>query len=611
MTYGFGDILSLLGALALFLYGMRVMSDALMELAGNRLRAILATTTANRLFAVATGVVITALIQSSSATTLMTVSFVNAGLLTLTEAVGVIMGANVGTTVTAWLISILGFKVSMSAIALPVLGAGFVLSLAQAPRRRHWGLFVLGFALLFLGLDFLQGSLPDVGENPEMLRFLAAHTRHGMASVLLFLAIGTVMTLVVQSSSAAMALTLVMCFQGWLPFDMAAAMVLGQNVATTVTANLAALVANTQAKQAALAHLVFNLLGVAWTLVFFSPLVAAVGSVVTAVEGVSPFAAASAVPVALSLFHTVFNVLNTLLLIAFVPQLVRLVEWAVPARAAVPVAMGQAVFLDESSLRYPQTGIKALNDESLRLLQNAAYQVIAHGLNVHRADLESAQKLHALVAEEGRIPIDIDRFYATQIKTVYNRILEYATRLQSDLNLSEPEIEAIRNILVADRMLVQVVKRLKPLRENSDRYGAMHNPTIRREYNVLRHRILKVIREIHRIAGAPDPAPHFEKLRRQREKARELDVLATGRLDKLVLSGEVSPEMASSLANDSATALRIAEMLVDVATLLYNPRDTLTARIDEAQAGVPCPGPASATLPPATPEKPGEGSPGG
>jgi phosphate:Na+ symporter len=219
MSYGLLDILRLLGSLGLFLFGMKVMSDALMELAGDKMRKILASATSNRFFALLTGLFITTAIQSSSATTLMVVSFVNASLLTLSEAVGVIMGANIGTTVTAWLISILGFKVKMSAIALPLVGLGFVLSLSKSGKRHQWGTFIVGFSILFIGLQFLKDSVPDIRNHPETLAFLTEYTTHGYFSILLFLFIGTVLTLIVQSSSATMAITLLMTYEGWIPFD--------------------------------------------------------------------------------------------------------------------------------------------------------------------------------------------------------------------------------------------------------------------------------------------------------------------------------------------------------------------------------------------------------
>jgi phosphate:Na+ symporter len=575
VEYGFTDILTLLGALGLFLYGMKVMSDALLELAGDRMRSILSTTTSNRYFAVLTGFTITAVIQSSSATTLMVISFTNAGLLTLREAIGVIMGANIGTTVTAWLISIFGFKVSISAMALPLVGLGFLLTLFKKKHYQHWGYFIIGFAVLFIGLQFLKESVPDIRNNPDILAFLSGYTSMGFFSILLFLLIGTLLTMVVQSSSAAMALTLLMTYEGWIPFDMAAAMVLGQNVGTTITAYLASLIANFQAKRAARAHLIFNLLGVAWTLLLFYPFLRLMEFVVLRTEGSSPFVEAAAVPVALSLFHTFFNILNTALLIGFVDHIARIVERVVPEVLEKEVEIDQPVYLSKSSLEFSQTGIKALFDESLRLLQNAAYKAIAHGLSVHREDLQSDTGLKELVKSREAIPVDIDELYATRIKSIYSQILEYATRLQSEFALEEDKIETIRNILIADRMLVHVVKDMQPLHDNIVLFMKSGNPHIMDEYNTLRRRILKVMREIHRAGESDYPLRHIRKVEKQRAKAEKLDALLTGNINQLLIDGKITNVMATSLINDSEQASKIMQNLIDIATLLYHPRDRL------------------------------------
>jgi len=586
MDYGITDILTLLGSLGLFLFGMKLMSDSLMLLAGDRMRSILATTTSNRFFAVLTGFFITASIQSSSATTLMVVSFVNASLLTLTEAVGVIMGANIGTTVTAWLISILGFKVKMSAIALPLVAAGFLLSLAKKENTRQWGHFIIGFAILFIGLQFLKDSVPDIRANPEALAFLAEYTTKGYLSLLLFLFIGTVLTLVVQSSSATMALTLLMTFEGWIPFDMAAAMILGENIGTTITANMAAFVANYHAKRAARAHLIFNTLGVVWILILFYPFITVVANIVEQIEGVSPFVSAAAIPVALSLFHTSFNILNVVFLIGFLSFIVRLVERMVPKVVDEALAIDEPRFLSKSSMKYSQTGIKALTDESIRLLENAAYIVLAHGLSVHREDLETREEISDLLSSSEVIPVDIDQIYTTKIKTIYSRILDYATKLQDQQNLSEEEIEIVRNILLADRLLVQVVKRMKPLQVNIARYMVSENEAIQKEYNILRRRILKVVRDIKRIGPPEHLAEQLGKIQRHRSKAAKLDVLMTGHINELLLKNDISDEMATSLLNDSSNAERITKNLVDIATILYAPRDVLIEAIDEQNAQI-------------------------
>ena len=316
MDYSFFDFLRLIGSLALFLYGMKIMSEGLQKFAGDSLRRILTAMTTNRVTGVLTGVLITALIQSSSATTVMVVSFVNAGLLTLTQSIGVIMGANIGTTVTAWLISALGFKVDIAAFALPLLAFALPLFFSGKSSRKSIGEFVFGFAFLFMGLQSLKANAPDLGANPEMLAFVQNYTDMGYFSIILFLFIGAILTMIVQASAATMAITLIMCANGWIDYHLGVALVLGENIGTTITANLAALTGNTQARRAALAHLVFNVFGVMWVLVLFYPFTNAVSWFVTHVMKVSD--PAVAVSFKLAAFHTAFNISNTFIMIWFV-----------------------------------------------------------------------------------------------------------------------------------------------------------------------------------------------------------------------------------------------------------------------------------------------------
>ena len=316
MDYSFFDFLRLIGSLALFLYGMKIMSEGLQKFAGDSLRRILTAMTTNRVTGVLTGVLITALIQSSSATTVMVVSFVNAGLLTLTQSIGVIMGANIGTTVTAWLISALGFKVDIAAFPLPLLAFALPLFFSGKSSRKSIGEFVFGFAFLFMGLQSLKANAPDLGANPEMLAFVQNYTDMGFFSIILFLFIGAILTMIVQASAATMAITLIMCANGWIDYHLGVALVLGENIGTTITANLAALTGNTQARRAALAHLVFNVFGVMWVLVLFYPFTNAVSWFVTHVMKVSD--PAVAVSFKLAAFHTAFNISNTFIMIWFV-----------------------------------------------------------------------------------------------------------------------------------------------------------------------------------------------------------------------------------------------------------------------------------------------------
>ncbi len=333
---GILQIFTLLGALGMFLYGMNLMSSGLQKAAGDKLRGFLTAMTSNPFKGVMTGLGVTSLIQSSSATTVMVVSFVNAGLLTLAQAIGVIMGANIGTTVTAWLVAWLGFKADISILAIPLMAVGFLCSNSKKNQRQNIGELVVGFSLLFLGLSFMKESVPDLNQTPEVLEFVKSWASHGFGSVLIFLVFGTILTLVLQSSSATMAITLIMLSMGWIPFNMACAMVLGENIGTTITANIAASVGNTQAKRAAMSHTIFNVFGVIWALILFRPFLALVGYIIElfglpnpAAEGfiVDPESTSSSTAAlyGLSMLHTLFNTINTLILIWFV----RFIEKAV------------------------------------------------------------------------------------------------------------------------------------------------------------------------------------------------------------------------------------------------------------------------------------------
>ena len=325
----------------MFLYGMNMMSSGLQKAAGNRLRNLLSAMTSNSFKGVMTGLGITSIIQSSSATTVMVVGFVNAALLTLDQAIGVIMGANIGTTVTAWLISLLGFKMDISVLAVPLMAVGFIMSIAKSEKYKNISEFIIGFSLLFLGLSLMKNSVPDLRETPEILSFIQQWTGYGFGSVIIFLVFGTILTLILQSSSATMALTLIMMSLGWIPFDMAAAMVLGENIGTTITANIAAAVGNPNARRAALAHTFFNIFGVIWALILFRPFLSLIGIIITWLDYPNPtlinYAAgietgsveSTAALYGVSMLHTLFNTINTLILIWFIPLIVRFVTWAI------------------------------------------------------------------------------------------------------------------------------------------------------------------------------------------------------------------------------------------------------------------------------------------
>lgn len=411
MQYGLFEILQLLGSLGFFIYGMKVMSEGIQKVAGSKMRSILRSMTSNRFKGVFTGFTITSLVQSSSATTVLVVSFVNAGLLSLTESIGVIMGANIGTTITAWLVSIVGFKVKIASYALPIIALGFPLMFFNRDKLKSWGEVMVGFALLFMGLGLLKESVPDIKNNPEILSFVSDWADMGFLSILLFVGIGTLLTVVVQSSSAAMALTFVMAYNGWIPFELAAAIVLGENIGTTITANLAALVGNVHAKRAAFAHFIFNIFGVVWMILLISPVLYLISEYMVSTGEESPFVAASSIPIGLSIFHTSFNIINTLLLIGFVNFI---------AKAAIKVI--KSVGDDEFRLEFINTGL--LNTAELSIeearKETAVFGSIPLKMSKHLRNLltenkpkkqkKYIKKIHKLEENTDRLELEISDY---------------------------------------------------------------------------------------------------------------------------------------------------------------------------------------------------------
>ncbi len=402
------NLLSLLGALALFLYGMKIMSEGLEKFAGNKLRAILAAMTRNRLMGVLTGILVTALIQSSSATTVMVVSFVNAGLMNLVQAIGVIMGANIGTTVTAWIISAVGFKVNIAAFAIPMLAIGMPLIFSGKSNRKSVGEFVFGFSFLFMGLSFLQTAANDLNIGSMVASMLATISSDSFWVIILFVLVGAIVTMIVQASAATMAITL-MLFDMQIPgfgFEQAAALAMGQNIGTTITAFMASLTANTQARRAALAHMFFNVFGVVVVLLMFYPACNAVSWFVTDVLGSTGNDLFK-----LSAFHTAFNIINTLLLIGFVRQIEQLVCFVLPLREEQS---------EEHHLRFISAGL--LSTAELSILE--AQKEVRHMAEVCQRMLGMVRELLEIHALEGTDKSDTSARESEFIK-VFSRIERY------------------------------------------------------------------------------------------------------------------------------------------------------------------------------------------
>lgn len=433
MDYDIFELLKLIGSLGLFLYGMKLMSESLQKLAGNKMRQILTAMTSNRVTGVLTGIFITALIQSSSATTVMVVSFVNAGLLDLVGSIGVILGANVGTTVTSWLVAVLGLgKFSMSDLALPIIGCTLPLLFSKKRSRKNWGEMFVGFGLLFLALRFLQESMPtNLHDFPGVGEFIQKISFLGFRSWMIFLLIGAVLTTLFQSSSATVALTLVICSKGWIGYEDAAAMIMGENIGTTITANLAAAVANVQAKRAALAHFIINVFGVVWLFAIFTPFLHFIGDLCVTLhisrynpiysdprllnEAFSPEARAgviasinAAMPLVLSLFNTLAKGINVAILIWFTKMIAKLVSRIIPPKPGD----------DTFTLKHIKIGLLSTPDASLFQAkqeislygQNTLemFRKMVQAFDLSKGDYEKAfDKLQQMEDESDQVEIEI------------------------------------------------------------------------------------------------------------------------------------------------------------------------------------------------------------
>ena len=471
MNYSILDFLGLLGAVGLFLYGMKVMSEGLQRAAGDRLRNILSAMTRNRFTGTVTGFFITALIQSSSASTVMVVSFVNAGLMTLAQSMAVIMGANVGTTFTAWIIALFGFKVDISAFALPLIGLAVPLLFSSKGRTKSIGEFTIGFAFLFMGLDMISKYVPDLQSNPEMFAFLQRYASMGFGSVLIFCMVGIVVTMVIQSSAAMFAITLIMCSKGWITFDLACALVLGSNIGTTVTPLLASMSGNVAAKRTAMGHLLFNLLGTLWTLAVFFPFVDLNSWITEEIGQGDPTALfkyvndlqaqnpdlynqlyANSLPTdnnvilhhrsvisqmqvsvsfGLSMFHTVFNLINLSIMIWLTKVYVKIVEFLVPAKH-----QGD----DEFQLKFISGGILSASE-----------------LNISQAEKE----MHVFAERVGRmLPMAKDLVHTKSGSDEFNRIYSRLEKYEEISDRMELEIANYLNRCAEGRLSNESKRRI-------------------------------------------------------------------------------------------------------------------------------------------------------
>ncbi|MCQ2958561.1 MAG: Na/Pi cotransporter family protein [Bacteroidales bacterium] len=573
-------LLIAIGALGIFLYGMKLMSDSLQKMAGNKMRTILAKMTDKPIRGILTGTVVTAAIQSSSATTVMVVSFVNAGLLSLAGAIAVIMGANIGTTVTAWIISLFGLGESSNALAFPLIAVAVALPMMLTKKEKLNSIseFIIGLALLLIGLHFLQNAMPNLEEYPNFLEAIATFSGYGYLSIVLFILIGAMMTCLVQASAAMMAITLVMCYKGWIGLDVAVALVMGQNIGTTITANLAAMVANTMAKKAARAHLVFNVLGVVISLVVFYPLMSLISEITEAVMNANPYTMPgedgynpSSIPMALSIFHTFFNVVNTLILAWFIPQIIRIVNWMVKSTEEdeetfklkyIPVHFMNTSELDIESA---QQEIHLFSQRVLKMYDFLLELTKAKSEDTFTEYLERIKKYEEIT---DRMEIEIAKFLTHISETVGSK--EGSKKISAMLRIID-NLESIGDSIYH----ISIMK--KGQHEQNFSFGQINDAHLLKMYECVRQSLVVMTKNLSMNYDDVDVTTAYqveEAINEYRNLLRDAHVEA-------IKSGEYTYEVGTIYSSVYALYEKIGDFVINVSQAIAKSQETTPAPVPE------------------------------
>ena len=557
LAFGFWfspDFKEIAAGVAIFLFGMFFLEDGFKTFTGGVLERLLERTTDSLPKSILFGIVTTTVMQSSSLVSVITISFLSAGLIGLAAGIGIIFGANLGTTTGAWLVAGFGLKVKISAYALPMLAFAIVLVFQKSKNLKGIGYILAGLGLLFLGIHHMKEGFEAFRDTIDLTQF----SMTGYPGLFVFALVGTAATVIIQSSHATLVLIITALAVGQISYENALALAIGANVGTTITAIIGAMSANHTGKRLAAAHLIFNVTTGLIAIAFISQMVLAVDAI-SARVGIAD----TDYTLKLAVFHTLFNTIGVIVMMPFVGRLVALLERVIPAREPQLV---EPKFLNESSIEFPETAIAALRNEILYLYDNAL-EIIAHGLNLHRSDTHSDKDLSKCVADRrAMFELDIDSAYAIRVKSLYSAIIEYISRAQTTV---PPEFaDVLFDLRTAAQDIVQSLKEIKHLRKNVEAYGGSDNLAIRAEYDEFRLRVATVLRTIHQLRTADENVDVFDL--DELKLAAETDNSVTdGTLDRLIRHGEITAEMATSAMNDYAYVEDIVRLLANTGRILF------------------------------------------
>ena len=551
--------------IAILLFGMIMLEEGFRVFTKGPLQNILKRATDKLYKSITVGAVVTGLIQSSSLVSVITISFISAGLISLSEGLGLIFGANIGTTATAWLVAGFGLKIKISALAMPMLVFGIIFSFQKKDSLKGIGNVLAGLGFFFLGIHYMKEGFDVFKQYIDLTEYAVP----GFLGVIIYTGIGVVITTVLQSSSATLALILTALSAGQIEYENALALAIGANIGTTITAILGSLSSNIAGRRLAGAHLIFNVTTGLVALAFIFPLARLVNSLSEWLN-----IAATDYTLKLALFHTIFNVLGVLIMIPFVSKLESFLLKYFKERQDKDI--DEPKYLNEAVLKFPGTVISSLIKESKYLYKNAIFEIVAHSLNIHRVDIKSSEKVKKIIKKSTEdLRIDVEDLYYKKVKTIYGEIIRYATTAQNNLGLNKNQNLAITEIKIANRKMVEIIKDARELNKNINLSLNLDNKYLQKEYDGFRKKITKVLRTIYLFRTVEDFKKYEEKLKELKLEARANIRHSNKSIDKLIRKDLISVEMASSLFNDYTNVNDIIKKLIEVAELLYGKIDTL------------------------------------
>ena len=565
------NVQTILAGVSILLFGMIMLEEGFKTFTKGPLQNVLKKATDKLYKSITTGAVVTAFIQSSSLVSVITISFISAGLINLSGGIGLIFGANIGTTATAWLVAAFGLKFKISSLALPVLIFGLIFSFQKKNSYKGIGNVLAGLGFFFLGIHYMKEGFDVFKDYIDLKEFAVS----GFSGALIYAGLGVIITTILQSSSATLALILTALAAQQIQYENALALAIGANVGTTITAILGSLTSNVAGKRLAGAHFIFNVLTGIVALAFIFPLAKFVRLIAETV-GI----ASDDYTFKLAVFHTIFNVIGVLLLVPFISRLERFLIKVIKDNASTDIARPKYLF--EAAMQFPTSAVESLLKESKDLFKNAIFEIVSHALNIHRDDIKTDQKIKKIIKKSTEdMNIDVEELYYKKVKTIYGEIIKYATAIQSKLNLSEKQNQAVSEIKIANRKMVEILNDVREINKNVSRSLSLGNPYLLEEYNHFRAKVTKVLRVIYLFRTEENTDEYGNKLTDLKLEAKDNIRHSNESIDNLIRKDLITAEMASSLFNDNTNVNDMIRKLITVAELLYGKMDTILDSNDQ------------------------------